>query len=228
MADTVLIFAAHPDDEVLGVGGVAALHAARGDVVEVLIAAEGSTSRDPQADPIVAKEEVSQLQRAANTAARILGTRPPRFLGLPDNRMDGLDLLDIVKLFEPFVDALGPQIVYTHHPQDLNVDHEILSRAVLTACRPQPGCSVRAIYTFETQSSTEWSASTAGFAPSRFVDISSTLELKMQALDAYAGEMRAFPHARSLDAIRALAAWRGATVGMRAAEAFGVVRELVS
>jgi LmbE family N-acetylglucosaminyl deacetylase len=222
----VLVVAAHPDDELLGCGGTIAWHATRGDLVDVLIMATGATSRD---DP-AALAYVEALQASARRAAGILGAREPRFLGLPDNRLDSLDLLDVVKRLENVLAETRPEVVYTHFDGDLNVDHEITARAVLTAARPFPSAVTRAIYAFETLSSTEWrpSGAIAGFRPARFVDIGPFLERKIEALACYAGEMRDFPHPRSPEAVRALATLRGAAAGLAAAEAFMVLREMVA
>ena len=229
MTERVLVVAAHPDDEVLGCGGAVARHARRGDEVSVLIMAEGVTSRATTRDKAEAAE-VAELRAAAREAAKALGVNPPRMLGLPDNRLDEVALLDVIKPIEDIVSEFAPDTVYTHHAGDLNIDHQTVHRAVLTACRPLPGSSVTASYTFETLSSTEWGPPDAGetFIPRRFIDISSTLDIKLAALACYAGEMRPFPHARSTEAVRALAEWRGASVGMPAAEAFDVIRQRVS
>jgi LmbE family N-acetylglucosaminyl deacetylase len=225
----VLIVASHPDDEVLGVGGTAAWHAARGDQVEVLILADGVTSRGVDKDLATQEKELSARRGAAVDASRVLGISEPRFGDFPDNRMDACDLLDIVKAVESVTAELEPDIIYTHHGSDLNVDHRLAHQAVLTACRSQPGYKPTAIYTFETVSSTEWGSADIGtaFRPQRFVDISATLERKMLALQCYRMEMRAFPHARSVEAVEALARLRGSQAGCDAAEGFGVIREVI-
>ena len=220
----VLVVAAHPDDEILGCGATVARHASAGDEVHSLILAEGSTSRAPQRDAVGRREDIEDLMKAAQAAAAALGATSVRFGGLPDNRMDSLDLLDVVKVVEAVVDDLAPEVVYTHHGGDLNIDHQITNRAVLTACRPLPGNPVRSIYGFETVSSTEWGLT--AFTPQRFVDVSATFERKLTALAYYSAEMRPFPHARSVDAIEALATMRGASVSVSRAEAFTVIREL--
>lgn len=229
MPENVLVIAAHPDDEVLGVGGVIARHADAGDVVHILIVAEGATSRQDSRDAAAAADELATLRRAAATAAAVLGAQPPRFCGLPDNRLDGLDLLDVIKPIEAVVAELRPAVVYTHHGGDLNVDHRVVHAAVMTACRPLSDDAARAIYTFETLSSSEWSSpeQQPAFRPQRFVDITATLKRKLVALQCYDAEMRPFPHPRSLHAVEALAALRGSTICASAAEAFGVVREVV-
>jgi LmbE family N-acetylglucosaminyl deacetylase len=220
----VLVVAAHPDDEVLGAGGTLARHAAQGDAVEVLICAQGLASRPGGATA----DALEALREAARKAAAALGAHAPRFLDLPDNAMDSVPLLDVVRRVEAVVADVRPDVVYTHHASDLNVDHRLAAQAVLTACRPVPGATVRAIYAFETPSSTEWAVpgAAAPFAPSHFVDVSATMEHKVRALGAYAAELRPFPHPRSIEAVRHLAAWRGATVGCAAAEAFVALRTL--
>ena len=223
MRKTVLVVAAHPDDEVLGCGGVIARHASAGDTVNVLLLAEGATAREPADTP----GAVAALREAVEAAARALGAAEPRFCGFPDNRLDTVPLLDVIKPIEAVIEAVAPEIVYTHHAGDLNVDHRIVHRAVVTACRPLPESPVKAIYAFETVSSTEWQSAGEAFRPQRWVDIEPFLGCKMRALEAYAAEMRPFPHARSFDAVEALARWRGASAGLKAAECFVVVRELV-
>jgi LmbE family N-acetylglucosaminyl deacetylase len=188
--------------------------------------AEGATSRDAKRDPAARADDLSLLRDAARRAADILGLRPPRFGGLPDNRMDALDLLDVVKLVESVVAEVRPEIVYTHHAHDLNIDHRVTHEAVLTACRPLPGAQISAIYAYETVSSTEWAVGGTRFEPTHFVEITSQLERKLTALQAYAPEMRPPPHARSIEAVRALAKVRGSSVGVAAAEAFMVVRQV--
>ena len=219
---SVLVVAAHPDDEVLGCGGTIARHVRSGDSVFCVFLADGASSREDPGD-------MHERERQATCAAEKLGMEKPAFFGFPDNRMDSVSLLDVVKAVEKVVAETVPEIIYTHHAGDLNVDHRIVHQAVLTACRPQPGHSVRAIYGFEVPSSTEWAP--AGtfppFSPDHFVDISGYLKQKRVALECYADEMRVWPHARSFEAVTALAKVRGASVGVVAAEAFMVIREIV-
>jgi LmbE family N-acetylglucosaminyl deacetylase len=225
---SVLVVAAHPDDEVLGCGATMARHAEAGAAVRTFIVGEGATARSVDRVIASAQDEVSALRAAARSAATILGTQPPSFGGFADNRLDGVELLEIVKTVERIVAEFSPQVVYTHHGGDLNVDHRRVHDAVLTACRPLPGSAVRAIYSFEVLSSTGWMGASRelAFVPTRFVDVTATLARKLDALKAYSGEMRAFPHARSIEAVTALAQLRGATVGLAAAEAFQVEREI--
>jgi LmbE family N-acetylglucosaminyl deacetylase len=225
----VLVVAAHPDDEVLGCGGTIARHAEAGDAVQVLIVAEGATSRQEQRDRKEAAEQLSSLAQAAQKAGAILGAMGVELLDLPDNRLDSLDRLDLIKRIEERIAWHQPQVVYVHHAGDVNIDHRRLHEAVITACRPTPGQPVRRLLSFEVASSTEWQppGSAPAFQPNWFVDITAQWSLKCQALEAYADEMRPWPHARSISALEHLARWRGAQVGVEAAEAFGLLRQLV-
>lgn len=221
MTTDIAVIAAHPDDEVLGCGGTIARHVARGDRVHVLILAEGATSRDLLRSVEQRAPQLSALQSAAREAGRILGVESVQFGGFPDNRMDGLDLLDVVKVVEKFVADCSPRVVYTHHGGDLNVDHQVTQRAVLTAMRPLPDSTFERILFFEIPSSTEWGSVLGNpFVPQWFEDVTPFLEKKMEALRAYQSEMKAFPHARSYENVESLARLRGASSGIAIAEAF--------
>jgi LmbE family N-acetylglucosaminyl deacetylase len=228
-AQRVLVVAAHPDDEVLGCGGTIARHADAGDQVQVLIVAEGATSRQQQRDRNQANDELSALAQAVQQAGAILGAQGVELLDLPDNRLDSLDRLDLIKQIDQRIARHQPQVVYMHHAGDVNVDHRRLHEAVVTACRPTPGQQVLRLLSFEVASSSEWQppGSAPAFQPNWFVDISAQWPRKREALAAYASEMRPWPHARSLEALEHLARWRGAQVGVEAAEAFCLLRQLV-
>lgn len=220
MNKSVLVVAAHTDDEALGCGGTIAKHVAHGDTVYAVFLADGVSSRTYSSE-----QELAERNSAAKKAHKILGITKSFMLGFPDNRMDTVSLLDIVQKLELVVDDVQPQIVYTHHNGDLNIDHRITHQATLTACRPVPGSPVREIYAFEVLSATEWNAPGAGsFMPSVFVDISDQLETKMQALVEYELEMRDPPHSRSIVNAMRLAELRGSSVGVGAAEAMIAVR----
>lgn len=229
MPRKIAVIAAHPDDEVLGCGGTIARRVQAGDEVVTLIVAEGVTSRDGVRDLAVRSHDIEQLREAARAANSTLGVQTVDFGGLPDNRLDSIALLDVVKLVEAFIQQHRPDMVITHGAVDLNVDHEIVSRAVSTACRPLPASAIMSLLFFEVPSSTEWQTNIAkgAFWPNWYEDISSTLEVKLQALRCYASEMRPWPHPRSFEAVEALARWRGASVGLAAAEAFTLGRKLV-
>lgn len=227
MAESVLVVAAHPDDEVLGCGGTLAGLVAQGAEVHVSFIADGVTSRGERSDVQLA--QVNARQAAAMKAADILGVKSVTFGDFPDNRLDTVALLDVTQKIESLIAEYRPDIVFTHHGGDLNIDHQRVHEAVVTACRPQLGHPVETLLFFEVPSSTEWQVpgSAAVFAPNWFVDISAGLERKLAALDAYAAELRESPHPRSRDAVEQLARWRGATVGASAAEAFVLGRKLV-
>lgn len=223
MSDTVLVVAAHPDDEVLGCGGTIAKHVASGDRVYLQILAEGSASRFNNS--VDAEESILALRKSATNAANILGVSDLELLRFPDNRMDSVPQLDVNRAVELAVERWQPTVVYTHHAFDLNVDHRITHEAVLTACRPMPRQTVKRILTFEVASSTEWQSPGVGpFTPQWHVDISAHWDTKRAALEAYASEMRAWPHVRSYEAVEYLARLRGAAVGCAAAEAYMVAR----
>ena len=156
MPESILVVAAHPDDEVLGCGGTIARHALAGDQVYVLILAEGATSRLQHRDRLLTVRELSALAQAAQTAGSILGATGVELLDLPDNRLDSLDRLDLIKHIEHRIDLYKPEVVYVHHAGDVNVDHRRLHEAVVTACRPVPGQVVKRLLSFEVASSTEW------------------------------------------------------------------------
>lgn len=226
MPTDVSVIAAHADDEVLGCGGTIARLAAEGCRVHVLLLADGVTSRDRETAS--RGDEIAVRRKAAETACAIMGCASLDMQEFPDNRMDSVDLLDVVKQVERHIAAFRPATVFTHHAGDVNIDHRVIHDAVIAACRPQPGFPVRELLFFEVASSTEWRppVSAEAFHPNWFVDITHTLKTKMEALEAYRQEMRDFPHPRSLQAMEALARWRGASVGMEAAEAFVLGRRL--
>jgi LmbE family N-acetylglucosaminyl deacetylase len=220
MTKTVLVVVAHPDDEVLGCGGTIARHSDQGDSVHVIFVADGVGSRQ-----IRQVGELALRRRAGDAALAILGAVNGHYLDFPDNRLDSLPLLDIVQVLEPLIASIDPEIIYTHHIGDLNVDHRQVHQAVMTACRPVPDSGVKEIFAFEVVSSTEWSSpDLQPFLPQMRVDISAQLERKFRALAAYRDEMRPTPHSRSLEHLRAMAIHRGHEAGLSAAEAFKVIR----
>ena len=229
MHKRILVVAAHPDDEVLGVGGTIINHTKDGDTVRIMIMAEGITSRSEKRDVDSARAELSALHAKCNEVAKMLGAEKPILCGFPDNRMDSVDLLDVVKEIEKEVESFKPEIVYTHHTGDVNIDHTVTHNAVITACRSLPDCSVRTILFFETLSSSEWQMQTSdkSFMPNWFVDITDSLEQKQNALYLYESEMRPFPHPRSYEAVEHLAKYRGCIIGADKAEAFMLGRNIV-
>jgi N-acetylglucosamine malate deacetylase 1 len=220
----VLVIAAHPDDEVLGCGGTIAKHKNTGDHVTVLIMADGVNSRDEKFQ----NESVSERRACAKKANNILKVDDLVFLSFPDNKMDTVPLLEIIKSIENVMLELCPDTVYTHSSSDLNIDHRIVHKASITACRAFPNQTVKQLLFFEVPSSTEWRTSSATniFNPNWFSDISDTLNIKLKALSTYEKELHEFPHPRSLDAVECLAKWRGSSSGFFAAEAFELGRKI--
>lgn len=224
----VLVVAAHPDDEVLGCGGTIAKMAKTGIDIYIAILGEGITSRykhSRDAKP----SEIQTLRGQSCKAATLLGAQKIYHHDFPDNRFDTVSLLDLVKVVESHILELKPQIIYTHCQADLNVDHMLTHRAVMTATRPTVQQPVREIYTFEIPSSTDWSFGQfqPGFQPNTFVNIAETLEIKLRAIQLYETEIEPFPHPRSKKAIQASANRWGSIAGLKAAEAFQLVRKIL-
>ncbi len=228
--NNVLIIAAHPDDEILGCGGAMVKHIENGDDVHVLILAEGMTSRDTSRNREGRSSDLTTLADTAKKANDIIGVTSLYLHDFPDNRMDSVDLLDVVKVVEGFIEKYQPSIVYTHHRGDVNIDHTVIHDAVIAAIRPQPGHCVKTVLFFETASSIEWrpAQSLSAFSPNWFVDITvDPLQKKLQALEAYTTEMRDFPYPRFVKALDYLAKWRGASIGCEAAEGFMLGRQII-
>jgi LmbE family N-acetylglucosaminyl deacetylase len=224
--NTILVIAAHPDDEALGCGGTMARLSREGCDVYTLILGEGITSRNKKRDRTERENEIAELGNQAEDANKILGVKEVYTYDFPDNRFDTVALLDIIKTIEKIKDGVKPDIVFTHHQGDLNIDHQITFKAVMTACRPTKDESVKEIYSFEIASSTEWNATSSltYFMPDYFVDISKCLKVKINALKGYETELRDFPHPRSLEAVELNAKLWGVKMGFEAAEAFKTIR----
>jgi LmbE family N-acetylglucosaminyl deacetylase len=218
MNKTILVIAAHSDDEALGCSGVIARHVAEGDKVHLLFMTDGVASRSGSGDG-------DNRLTSAHGASKILRVTSFTNLNFPDNQMDSIPLLDIVKEIENTIVQTQPEVIYTHHIGDLNIDHQITHKAVVTACRPQPGFCVEEVYAFEVLSSTEWNTpGVQAFSPNVFIDITDYIDIKKQVLEIYSEEMRQPPHSRSIDNALRLNALRGNSVGVDYAEAFELIR----
>lgn len=210
----VAVVSAHPDDETFGAGGTLARHIMNGDEVHACIVTKAYT-------PDWSKETIQQYRVQAEEAMNVLGVASMRFLGFPTvklNTVPGKELND--KLSE-FMDSIDPHIIYAPFPGDLNSDHQITARATAIASRPISK-QKRSLLYFETLSSTEWGKMflQSNFRPNIYIDISSTIERKLEAASCYSLEIKEYPHPRSLEGIRALAKIRGMEVGLEVAEAF--------
>jgi LmbE family N-acetylglucosaminyl deacetylase len=224
----VLVVAAHPDDEILGCGAAMARHAREGARVWTLILGEGVTSRRGLS-AAGRRKALKELHATATKANRAVGAERVILSKFPDNRFDSVARLELAQAIEAVAAELKPELVYTHGAYDLNVDHQETCEAAKAAFRPLPGSTVAELRLFEVPSATEWRFDAArAFHPDTFVDVSATLESKLAALRAYAAEMRPFPHPRSPEYVRALAAVRGGQSGLKAAEAFVTVRRVVA
>jgi len=217
----VLIVAAHPDDEVLGAGGTILKHISKGDKVSLLILGDGESSRKKGAD-------IKKRSQQAVKSAKLLGVSNLVLEKLPDNQFDTVSLLKITKIIEGCLNKVKPQVVYTHSGNDLNLDHQLTFKAVLTACRPQPGFFVKKLLSFEVLSSTEWQVKDSShcFCPTVYNDITSYVDKKVEILDVYKDEVKTFPHPRSKEGVRVLAKYRGMESGYEFAEAFQLIREV--
>lgn len=218
------MLAAHPDDEVLGCGGTIACRTDQGEPVTIAILGEGITSREDVSTGD-RSQLLEKLRLDAREAARILGVSDVRFFGLPDNRFDTVSTLEVVKIIERLIEEVQPEVVFTQHGGDLNVDHQCVFRATLTACRPGIQECVKALYAYEVASSTEWAFAqfAPAFQPTYFVDVSRTLARKLDAMEAYRSEIRQAPHPRSREVLSAAAVRWGSVIGCQAAEPFAVV-----
>ena len=217
----VLVIAAHPDDEVLGMGGTIAVHTSAGDEVRVLVVTDGSSTQYPGDAEIRARKEQEAVE-----AATELGVEDYVHLDLPDMRLDTLEHIEINRIVEEHVRDFAPEVVYTVHP-DVNRDHQVLFDSVAVATRPTPGHPVRRLLTYAPTSSTEWTpAAVNWFQPNWYVDVTGTLERKLAAFSHYETERREYPHPRSERAIRAAAEYHGTTCGFDFAEPFVLVRSL--
>ncbi len=221
----ILLVVAHRDDETLGAGGVIRWHSSRGDDVFAVALTDGVSAREPLAIKSASQDRLDSSLRVAD----LLEFEWLDSGNFPDNALDSVPLLEVVKFVEASKRALMPHRVYTHFSHDLNIDHEIAARATFTAFRPEPGETCTELLSFEIQSSTDFGGVSGreAFRPNYFVDIESHLGRKLEALELYANEMRPEPHSRSISGLSNLARLRGNQVGLAYAEAFQVNRILV-
>lgn len=212
--ETVTVIGAHPDDEILGVGGTVRRHVLQGDRVYVVIVCEGETMRY--------HGRKVNLHRHSEAACRRMGTEPPLHIGLPDQHLDTLSLVDVIQPLEYHLKQIQPRRVYTHFCGDVNRDHRIVAEAAAVACRPL-GRWLETFLAFETPSATEWGVPYS-FSPNYFVEITPTLPDKLEAMACYPTEIGSYPHPRSLRHLEERARSWGAWAGVEAAEAFVLLR----
>ncbi len=223
MNKKILIVAAHPDDEVLGCFGTVAKLIQEGYEAYTLILGEGKTSRDEERVVENKKVELEILNSEIKNANDTIGIKKCFIYNFPDNRFDSVDLLDIIKVVSKVKEEVRPDIIFTHYEKDLNIDHQITYKAVITATRPTKEECVKEIYSFEILSSTEWNYPLT-FSPDTFFDIEDTLDLKINAMKEYESELCIYPHPRSIEGIELNAKYNGMRVGKKYVEAFKCIR----
>lgn len=215
-----LIIAAHPDDEILGCGGIINKLKKKGLDSYVLILTGGAETR-------YAKDMELVLENNAYEANKLVGTKEVFFETLPNQQLDTIPLLKIIQAIEKYIAEIKPEIVFTHHGGDLNKDHRLVYEATITATRPIIGQMVKRIYSYYVPSSTEWNFIDGDkvFIPNVYIDIKEEVDTKIQAMSCYASECRPYPHPRSPEAIKAYAHYWGITVGMEYAEPMKLIRD---
>ncbi|MBT8181754.1 MAG: PIG-L family deacetylase [Eudoraea sp.] len=226
----IMVVVAHPDDELLGLG--ASMHRLIhefGALVRVIILGEGITSRADKRDTEKWEAALATHRTNIEMARNEIGYESVGIYDFPDNRFDSVDLLDIVKVIEKEKNAFDPEIIFTHHGGDVNVDHQRTFEAVITSTRPMQHENVKTIITFETPSGTEWRASSdpKHFIPNLFFEVcEENIQAKIKGMESYEFEKRAYPHPRSPKALKILAQQRGVIVGKNYAEAFMLIRSI--
>ena len=223
MKKSILVIAAHPDDETIGCGGAIIKHKCDGDEVNILTLTDGVGSRLGTDD-----NDLKVRNDAAKSAIDVLGANWIGAGNFSDNNMDSVPILEIIKFIESFKKNFYPDIIYTHSPSDLNIDHTITAKATLTAFRPEPQEKYSEIRFFEIASSTDFTLKQLNdrFEPNLFINIKDFIDKKIEALKCYEIEMRDYPHSRSYEKIKSLAEYRGAQSGLEYAEAFEIVRKI--
>lgn len=225
-----MIVVAHPDDELLGLGGsMNRLINEFNVITHVVILGEGITSRSDTRDTSLWEKELEAHRSNIYQAQSCIGYHTVSIHRLPDNRFDIVALLDVIKIIEKEKQTFSPDVIFTHHGGDLNIDHRKTFEAVVTACRPMHNEKVKHIITFETHSGTEWRASTdpKNFIPNFFIEVKKeNIEAKVKGMECYEFEKRPYPHPRSPEALEVVAKRWGVAVGCEYAEAFCVVRSI--
>ncbi len=210
----ILVFAPHPDDEVLGVGGTIKKHSLNGDKIRVVVLTEGVSAQ--YSDP----KMLDVRRNACRNACQILGVDSIEFYDTPDTQMDKVGVLEIAKIVTAEVDKFLPDVVYTTHLSELHVDHRLTYEAVLVATRPhREHMGKIKILAYETGI-----IRAEGFRPEHYTDITDTMDIKIEAYKNYGSEIEEYPHPRSLEAIETLARYRGIEAGVKFAEGFILVR----
>ena len=219
----ILIIAAHPDDEVYGMGGTIAKLSSLGHQVYILIVTEGCSAQYPGNPQIIEDKKQEALQ-----CSQILSVSEVIFGNLPDMKLDSISHVEINAVIEKTVNAIKPDIVYTHHKGDINKDHRLVYESTLVACRPTAGQCAKQLLCYQVPSSSEWCGPNAEeiFIPNVFEEIETYAKTKHQAILTYKTEIREYPHPRSLEYVTLWDKSTGMKVGLKQAEAFRLIRDI--
>lgn len=223
----ILVVVAHPDDEILGMGGTIAKLSAQGKDVHVLIVTDGSSAQYRDSADLQQIIEAKKLE--TKNACDCVGVKSIHYGGLPDMRLDVTPHIQVNRAIEKVVDEIEPDAIFTHFYGDVNLDHQCVFKSVMVAARPVADQVVKEVYCFDVPSSTEWNAFNTAtmFMPNVAVDIEKFAEQKYAALAEYKTELREFPHPRSIEHIRRQDEANGLKVGLRSAENFMLIRKVV-
>jgi len=219
--NNILVIAPHPDDEVLGCGGIIKKYAESGNQVHVLILTRGTPK-------MYSNERIENVRKEARNAHKILGVQQTVFFDFPAPELDTVPVSEIAKAISDTIKKLDIHIVFLPHRGDIHNDHRMVFNAGLVACRPVGNYTVKEIYAYETLSETEWAAPFGDdtFIPTKFINIKEQIKFKIKAIECFKSQLRAFPNPRSIETIEALAKYRGATVGFERAEGFMTIRNI--
>ncbi len=217
----VLVIAPHPDDEIIGVGGTIAKRVQAGDEVYVCIVTKG-------VEPLFSKELVELGRKECREADVRLGVKETIFLDFPAVMLETVPRYEFNGKIAGVVQRINPDEVYIPHRGDMQLDHQMVVDAAMVAVRPRGKNYPKRVYAYETLSETGWNIPNTvnEFIPTVYEDITDTFELKLSSMDIFKSQLATFPAARSIGAIEALAKFRGASVGVEAAEAFSLIREV--
>lgn len=217
----ILVIAPHADDEILGVGGTISRYISEGNDVFVCIATRGC-------EPLFSKELSEQVLKEADNCHKLLGIKQTYYLNYPAAMLENVERHELNERLYNVVNAVKPDIVFIPHFGDMQKDHEIIAKAAMVILRPKYKHKVSLIYSYETLSETEWNIPhvTNAFIPNVYIDITNFISIKLKAMNQYQSQLDNFPNPRSLEAIEALAKYRGSTINVGAAEAFALIRQI--
>ena len=218
----VLMISAHPDDEVIGAGGTIARHVDHGDEVYWCVVTQAYS-------PPWSKEYLETARQQVYDVKKVLGIQEVFFCGFPTVKLNTIPYMEISSALQGIVDKVRPEVVYTTPGNDINLDHRIVYECTLVATRPLPGNSIQRLLSYEIGAGSRQGliSGDGGSVPNVFVDISGYMEKKLEAMLCYESELQEYPHPRSLKGLRIVAEERGLGMGLEAAEAFRLVRQVI-